>query len=53
MGATYEQGLRPTPLTIEVNELEGAQYVYHWYCDGEYVASGRECPHQHHRRRLS
>lgn len=44
VGATYEQGLRPTPLTIEVNELEGAQYVYHWYCDGEYVASGRECP---------
>ena len=25
VGATYEQGLRPTPLTIEVNELEGAQ----------------------------
>ncbi len=44
VGATYEQGLRPAPLTIEVNELEGAQYVYHWFCDGEYVASGKECP---------
>lgn len=43
VSATYEQGLRPAPLTIEVNELEGAQYVYHWYCDGEYVASGKEC----------
>ncbi len=41
--ATYEQGLRPSPLTIEVNELEGAQYVYHWFCDGEFVASGKEC----------
>ena len=44
VGATYEQGLRPTPLTIEAEELEGAQYVYQWYRNGEYVASGKECP---------
>ncbi len=43
VSATYEQGLRANVLTIEAVEIEGAEYVYQWYCDGEYVASGKEC----------
>lgn len=42
--ASYAKGLRCTPLTIEVEQKEGAQYFYTWYRDGKVFATGTECP---------
>ena len=43
VGGSFEKGVRPDPLSIEVEEVEGATYLYTWYCDGKTYASGKEC----------